>query len=714
MPADQPSLEARAAAIDTLFQRDCAALDRDAPWLATFDLELGDRRVTYRLASKRVPDVAERDARIIGFAHPLAAAYYEHRPGDAFELDRPGFAHIAATIAERCTATPAGRRLAALDIARIGEQGRLVRASEGFARLGEDESQAPPRSVAGLPDIRALLTPDQYRLITSARDRPLIIQGRAGSGKTTVALYRVAYLCAPEALADAAPIDPSRVLIVMFNRALQRFVERSLADVELGAATIDTFHGWAYARIKRAYKGELEILAQPSEDKHEQTRVSAIKKQLGLLRAIDEFVAEQERRMVAWLGKALEPYKALDWLEDYEAGEGPIVRRLMALRSKALVARDNAKGKQALRLTEIHKILRTAVEKMIQYKDELLRLYTDTALLKKHLPEVPPWDLELIADYQKRLQRKDASERRAGRFVHFDDLAPLIKLIVIKHGGLPDALRDDSVDVYDHLMIDEAQDFGAVELDVLLSVVRARSGVTVVGDINQKIVPSAEFIGWDALARELGLDANLGQATVAKLEVAHRSTGPIMAVANSLTGDAQTHGRPGSTPRFLRLDGPEAAYASLVTEVARLAAEHEHGHIAVVTRHREDAKTLAGQLAGDLSGHLGGRGVTVRRGYNVEFAFEPGVTVTNMAQIKGLEFDAVVVVDPSEVNYPVVGQDGRRWLYTLLTRAKAELLLIGHEAPTGLLSKAIAGGLIEVDDATVVPTFADVDDDEPF
>ena len=711
--ASETGLEARAEAIDTLYQRDCATLDRDAPWLATFDLETPRGRVTYRLASKRVPDAVERDARIIGIAHPLAAAYYEHRPGDSFELDRPGFAEITATIVERCTATPAGRRLAGIDIARTDTQGRLVRGEDGgFRRVADDEAQAPPRSVAGLPDIRALLSPEQYRLITAARDRPLIIQGRAGSGKTTVALYRVAYLTAPEGLAasEGAPIDPARVLIVMFNRALQRFVQRSLADVELGAATIDTFHGWAYERIKRAYKGELDILPAPVEDQHEQTRVSAIKKQLGLLRAIEAFVAQQERRMVAWLGKALEPYKALDWLEEYEAGEGPTVRRLMALRSKALVARDAAKGKQAQRLTEIHKILRTAVEKMIQYKDELLRLYTDVDLLKQHLPEVPPWDLELLADYQKRLQRKDASERRAGKYIHFDDLAPLIKLIVLKHGGLPDKLRDDSVDVYDHLMIDEAQDFGAVELDVLLSVVRARSGVTVVGDINQKIVPSAQFMGWDALAKQLGLDPSLGQAAVARLEVAHRSTAPIMAVANTLTGDAQTFGRPGSTPRFLRFETPEAAYASVSAETARLAAEHEHGHIAVVARHREDAKALAGRLSTDL----GPRGIAVRRGYNVDFVFEPGVTVTNMAQIKGLEFDAVIVVEPSEANYPIVGPDGRKWLYTLLTRAKSELLLIGSEPATPLLSKAIDGGLIEVDDATVVPTFDGIDDDEPF
>jgi DNA helicase IV len=273
---------------------------------------------------------------------------------------------------------------------------------------------------------------------------------------------------------------------------------------------------------------------------------------------------------------------------------------------------------------------------------------------------------------------------------------------VRKHGGLPDVQREDEVDVYDHLVIDEAQDFGAVELDVLFSVVRSRTGITVVGDTNQKIVPSADFIGWDALARELGLDA----AAVSQLEVAHRSTAPIMAVANTLTGDPTGPGRPGPMPRLHRTDSPERVRELLVTEVARLAQEHEHGHVAVVTRSRRAAQELAPVLAGEL------RGVVVRHGHNKSFAFEPGVTVTNMAQVKGLEFDAVVVLEPDASAYPADGQDGRRWLYTVCTRAKSDLVFIVRGEPTPLLAPAIEQKLIEVADDAVVPEFQG--DDEPF
>ncbi len=640
----------------------------------------------------------------------MAAAFYEHRPGDEFELDDPRFARLAGTVAERTIATADRRRLAAIEIARVSEAGRCVRTGDEF-HLEQLTPTAPP-SVLGLPDVRALLTPEQYRLIASDRERPLIIQGRAGSGKTTVALYRVAYLAAPEAAATGAPLDPHRVLIVMFNRALQQFVERSLADVELGAATIDTFHGWALARIRRAYKGDLEIDPTPTAEAAEQGRVTAIKKRLGILAAIDEFVGEQEQRMVLWLTAALQPYRAVSWVDEYRESSGPVVRRLMDLRSKARLARDAASGpkarREAQRLTEIHKVLHAAVGRMTQYKDELLRLFTGTALLAKHLPEVSRTDLAELANYQLRLQRKDPGDRKAGPRIHFDDLAPLLRLIVCKHGGLPDAQHDESVDKYDHLMIDEAQDFGAVELGVLLSIVRSRTGVTVVGDVNQKIVPAADFMGWDELARELGLDG----AAVARLEVGHRSSARIMAVADTLTGDTTTApGRPGPMPRLHCADTPARAHEILVAEVLRLASDHGQGHVAVVTHDREAAASLAATLAREVASHR--MAIAVRHGHNKHFTFEPGVTVTNVAQVKGLEFDAVVVLEPTESAYPAAGEQGRRRLYTVMTRAKFELVFIASDEPSALLKPAMEAGLVDVVEPESVPAFETLDDD-PF
>lgn len=92
---------------------------------------------------------------------------------------------------------------------------------------------------------------------------------------------------------------------------------------------------------------------------------------------------------------------------------------------------------------------------------------------------------------------------------------------------------------------------------------------------------------------------------------------------------------------------------------------------------------------------LGDLGTPLRLGYNKEFAFGRGVTVTNMRQVKGLEFDVVIALDPTDEGYPVTAQ-GRRWLYTVTTRAKQQLHFVSDQAPGTLLGATIEAGLVEL------------------
>ena len=67
----------------------------------------------------------------------------------------------------------------------------------------------------------------------------------------------------------------------------------------------------------------------------------------------------------------------------------------------------------------------------------------------------------------------------------------------------------------------------------------------------------------------------------------------------------------------------------------------------------------------------------LRLGHRDQFSFEPGIIVTNVHQVKGLEFDAVCIVEPSEENYPQTRPESRNMLYVAITRAEDELMLIG-------------------------------------
>lgn len=693
-----------AIALDDDYRLACARLGRDDPWHGAFGLEVGGQVRRYKVGRVGHPDL-----RILAWQHPYARAYYEGRPGEELEVDADdarGFAPVEGTVDHVAGVAARERSLARVQLE--ARDGRHVVVRHGAGFVVEGVVPAPRQTAHGLPDVLALLTPEQYRLITASRQRPVILQGRAGSGKTTVALHRVAWLTHPDASSGEPPVDPAKVLIVMFNKALSTFVEKELAPLGLARVQLDTFHGWALGAVRRAYAGDL---APGAIDHPGRATALALKRQLGILRLLDEVVARQAESLDAWLVEKLAPLQALAWVERFRQSAGPVVPRLVTLRREAMAARDAARtARQRQTVEQVVLVLRTAKERMTKYKEELLRSLSDRALLAKHLVATPAEVDQLIA-YQCELQGVATPGARPGARVGFEDLALLLRLVELKNGGFPDRERDDQVSIFDHLVVDEAQDFGAVELTVLLAAVRSRTGVTIVGDLDQKIVPDADFVGWDALAEDLGING----ADVCRLEVAHRSTRPIVALAATIAGEGPITGRDGPLPTLTLVHGAGERLDSVAGLVASALADLPDAHVCVVCPGPTDARHLAPLLAARLAED--GCVAPVRLGHNADFVFAPGVTVTNLRQIKGLEFDVVIVVDASAVTYPD-GEQGRRWLYTVVTRAKDALHVVADVeagAVTPLLDRARADGVIEVRDEGAVDAVAfGAEDEEPF
>lgn len=636
---------------------------------------------------------------IVDWRHPLAEAFYQAAPGAVIALEAP-YREQELVVLHRAKVGAEERRLVQVILERSDGQHTLTAGPDGFHAHGDTGPTA--RDVSGLPDVTALLTKEQHALITASLERPVIIQGRAGSGKTTVALYRLSWLTYPDKGEGDPLVDPSRVLVVMFNKALSSFVRRELEQLGLGEVQLDTFHGWALEQIRRAYTGRIEPRPMTSADA---PAAAALKKNVGILAALEAFVARQVTVAFTWLEEKLRPYDEEGWLGRAKTSTLPIAVRLRVLRREALEARNQTDSRREReRLEQVRLIFDNAYRRMTQYKDELLRFLRDKKLLGEHLLGVETRDIDALERFQNQLQSRDGSERHAGPYVAFEDFALLLRLIQLKNGGFPRKSEDEQPLVYDHLMIDEAQDFGALELKVLLASVRSRTGVTVVGDLNQKIVPEADFIGWDALAAELGL----GGADVAQLEVTHRSSRPIVQLADTLIDGDTPGGFSGPKPTLTLTADPKDSLDRAAERIRAFLSEQADAHVCVVTKRTAEADVAHAGLVARLDD------IPVRRGKNASFAFEPGVTVTNMRQIKGLEFDMVVALNPASASYPASDQ-GRRDLYTVLTRARLQLHLIGHEDPTPLLDRARTGGQLEVvDEAAVTPVAFDEADEDPF
>ncbi|BBO87149.1 DNA helicase [Desulfosarcina ovata subsp. ovata] len=682
------------------FKKDCVICTAERPWFGHFILETDECRLSYKIGDKK-----NAELQIIDWRNPLSKGFYNMVPGDYFDMDewqvekqrKERYHSISGEVLQQTKIVDRNRTIFQATI-QTKDNDHLVEIKDDTYVFLDDVS-AYFTSIEGLPDIRSMLTKDQYELITANHLQPLIIQGSAGSGKTTVALYRASWLTYAESARH--PVDPKNILIVMFNKALQSFISNLLEPLGIESANLFTFHAWALSEVKKAYKGKIKICIDPFEG--EQTAKS-IKKQIGILRAIEVFVNGQIQRLYKWVEQKLSPYRGQRWIDDLTQSEQPIVQRLIRLRTKALIERNNAQGREKEELEQIHLLFSQAVKRMTQYKEELLKFLTDKVLLKKHLKHISENEIDTLVRYQKSLQGKDSSPRRPGPFVGFDDLSLILYLIELKNGGLTDK-NNENVNLFDHLIIDEAQDFGAIEMTVLLSSVKTRAGVTIVGDINQKIIPEADFMGWEKLAEELGIEG----ATVSTLEVAHRSTKPIMDLACSVLKSARsTRGRNGISPAITVLSSEEDKIKYIVDILKQLSLTSENQHTCIICRHAKDARPFADMLSKALPN------IQIRLGHNKEFEFSPGITVTNMRQIKGLEFDNLIILDPSEENYPNDNQ-GMKNFYTVITRAKEQLFMVGTEAPTSLMSDAIANGIINFQDqAKVVPIEFTEDEDAPF
>ena len=219
---------------------------------------------------------------------------------------------------------------------------------------------------------------------------------------------------------------------------------------------------------------------------------------------------------------------------------------------------------------------------------------------------------------------------------------------------------------FGHVVVDEAQDHSAMELRLLARRSQGRS-MTILGDLAQATATGGQTRWSDALE---SLDAPHGR--VAELELGYRVPAPVLELANRLLPFAAPNVLPsrsvratGAAPTLVACAAPDEVPAAVVVAVARERVEERS--VGVVAP--EPLLDAIGQALGAANiAFADGRRAT---------GLGHAVTVIPPESAKGLEFDAVVVVEPSAI--ATVGEHGLRLLYIALTRAVRTLTVIHAE-----------------------------------
>jgi DNA helicase IV len=253
-----------------------------------------------------------------------------------------------------------------------------------------------------------------------------------------------------------------------------------------------------------------------------------------------------------------------------------------------------------------------------------------------------------------------------------------------------EALVNGDVPTFGHVVVDEAQNLSPMELRM----VRRRSAqgsMTILGDLAQATSPWAPS-GWSDLLQHLGAPDG---TEVHELPRAYRSTRPIPDLANRLLPEMAVQVQ---APEPIRSTGPGPTIRPVPPQ--QLVAEAVAVTSSLAKRWRSTAVVATEQLLAELEPALRRAGLTVGDARQDELTAP--VTVITPELTRGLEFDAVVLVDPATFTREH-GPAGRRLLYVTLTRANQQLAIVHSTGLPTCLGLGDAGSAVADPPALPVP-----------
>ncbi len=661
-----------------------------------------------------------------------------------------------------------------------GGQGTALRADHhrpGKLGIGSDEGSEDRH----LKAITALIDPRQFELITKPDSGLVVIQGGAGSGKTTIGLHRLAYL----AFQDRRRFRPDRMLVIAFNQALVRYISQVLPALEVTGVGVRTYTEWA-ARLRNTHFPELTR-------KHAEDTpgvVTRLKKHPAMLRAIDGHVARLASSLQARFEQALTevPELAAELQQRFGKDAGkPLSHRLHALSSWVEQLPTNTPGRGPL-AREIRRGLLLSQDVVSAWSELITDLPELTRAMNQHAPgqfstaelaQAHAWcaaqnalvilelertqeaaqrredaranaaarraekrqddadadaEAELAEERARRtgamsqdagdrelsereaVERealgRDAVERRVGAAADPDndpsdkepsdsemldsvaeaEAAPeahldveddtlLLRLHQRLRGPL---LRPGGHDAlsYEHILVDEAQDLSPVELAVLTQTVSGGQSITLAGDVAQRLYMENGFTGWQDLLAEL----SLSHVQVEPLQITYRSTEQIVEFAREVLGPLAEQ----VAPRAVRAGVPVEMFSFahtgdavgfLAEALRELTADEPQASVAVIARYPEQADLFhAGLRQAEIP--------NLRRIAEQDFPFKAGIDVTDLRQVKGLEFDYVVLVEVNQSTYPT-DDEARHLLHIGATRAAHQLWILCTGRPSELLPRSL-------------------------
>lgn len=535
------------------------------------------------------------------------------------------------------------------------------------------------QSTSGMRDVVETLQPEQNEAMRYAAGTPVIIQGAAGSGKTTIGFHRLTWMTNAERGSHRA--DPSKCMVLMPNKVLASYAARILPELGIPGVSVTTSESWATGLLGLE---KLEVtdrtLSLLLTDRDNTRRALAWRraKLLGDARMLDvvrthlwnrfngalrgqslnETVEIRDREPVALLLTDVELHKLLrnvfaaDPLGGYRAGFKAAIEA-EAL-SRLHVTGDEEAGVLRQLATPITTLL-GRVFATTTPMTEARRLLGSPELLTAS---------GLLTEREIQLLQADPlagipTPRRA----HADVTElPLMLAVQAFTGGIG-RLDGRTLEPFDHVVLDEAQDYSPLLYSLLQRATR-EGHITALGDLNQGMHGYKGPSTWESV------QAVLPGAQVLTLNRTYRSTRQITAlgaqIAATYNRAAQVVGVDRDGEGVRRYTG--RSDLELIAQAVKDAQGAGHTNIAIVTRRAVDADHLSEALRDH---DTDAQPITTQ-----EHRYNGGLVILPVNLAKGLEFSAAIVANANAETYDPDTEYERRLLYVSASRALHWLALV--------------------------------------
>lgn len=409
--------EAVAHGLATLKRDEVEGIEKmlDKPYFARIQVEEEDPDGKLRKIEFRLGTSSNLECRIIDWRKaPMARLYYEYQEGDEYCEEIQGRERIGRVLMRH--KVDISKSILRSLTCRLGT---FRRGDAGWVEgSGRARGTSDSKSYSQLPDILSLITAEQFQTITGDVEQAVMIQGVAGSGKTTIALHRLAWLLHGE----NSDLQPSDCAVVVLSASLQGYIRRSLEQLGVVGVPVLTYPEWSAPTVAKVFGIPVAELPSRRPTRPSPPGTRRVLGSLALLRTLEEHAtgrANEPTDVFPLLLEALaKPHRILELdetrlldrdliagtaaylAEQYALGRieplaEPLLTRLVTLGGRGIVSASGQLRKHRhLVVDEVQDVTAPELASLVGAVEKLhqLTLVGDTSQASRHRSAFPVWE----------------------------------------------------------------------------------------------------------------------------------------------------------------------------------------------------------------------------------------------------------------------------------------------------------------------------------